>query len=63
MLLKVSQAIAPDGQHSLLSSSRPRLIRYRKHLDTILSRRGPFTDPDFVPGDRVIESLEAARIL
>jgi hypothetical protein len=39
----------------------------RKHLDTILSRKGPFTDPDpetgFVPGDRIIETLESARIL
>ncbi|KAH0420963.1 putative NEDD8 activating enzyme, partial [Aureobasidium melanogenum] len=35
-----------------------------KHLDTILSRKGPFTDPDdFVPGERVIQSLESAKIL
>lgn len=28
-----------------------------------MSRPGPFTDPDFVPGERVIESLESAKIL
>ncbi|KAF2806632.1 uncharacterized protein BDZ99DRAFT_448049 [Mytilinidion resinicola] len=34
-----------------------------KYLDRILSRPGPFTDPDWEPGEAVIEGLSRAKIL
>lgn len=35
-----------------------------KHLDTVLSRPGAFTDPDaFVPGDETITNLNNCRVL
>jgi NEDD8-activating enzyme E1 len=36
---------------------------HRRHLDKILSSRSPFADPDYVPGEDVINFLETARIL
>jgi hypothetical protein len=39
------------------------LIVYRKHMDKILSRPGAFTDPDWVPGQVVIDNLEALKVL
>jgi hypothetical protein len=40
------------------------LTWYRKYLDNILTRAGPFTDPDaFVPGETVVETLDRAKIL
>ncbi|KAF2836446.1 hypothetical protein M501DRAFT_996623 [Patellaria atrata CBS 101060] len=34
-----------------------------KHLDKILTRPGPFTDEDWVPGEDVIEGLSRTKIL
>ncbi|KAF2750652.1 NEDD8-activating enzyme E1 catalytic subunit [Sporormia fimetaria CBS 119925] len=34
-----------------------------KYLDTILSRRGPFTDPEWTPGAPQIDILSTAKIL
>jgi ubiquitin-activating enzyme E1 C len=35
----------------------------RKYLNNILSRPGPFTDPDWVPGEAQLETLARAKIL
>jgi ubiquitin-activating enzyme E1 C len=35
----------------------------RKYLDNILNRLGPFTDPDWEPGEAVVEGLSRAKIL
>ena len=46
-----------------LRSLRP-LTWCRKYLDNILTRAGPFTDPDaFAPGEMVMETLDRAKIL
>jgi len=39
------------------------LTASRKYLDNILTRRGPFTDEEWVPGDETITSLEQSKVL
>jgi NEDD8-activating enzyme E1 len=39
------------------------LIPSRKYLDSILSTKSPFADPDFIPGEDVISFLESSRVL
>ncbi|KAJ5550476.1 Molybdenum cofactor biosynthesis MoeB [Penicillium sp. DV-2018c] len=34
-----------------------------KHLHNVLSKRGPFTDEDWVPGRETIDALESSKIL
>jgi hypothetical protein len=36
---------------------------FRKYLDTVLSRKGPFVDEDWVPGREAIDGLEESKIL
>ena len=36
---------------------------FRKHLDNVLTKSGPFTDPDFVPGIETITGLETSKVL
>lgn len=36
---------------------------HRKHLYNVLSKRGPYTDEDWVPGPETIQSLESSKIL
>jgi NEDD8-activating enzyme E1 len=35
----------------------------RKYLDRILSRRGPFTDEEWEPGEGVIDALARSKVL
>lgn len=46
----------PSVELSLLRS-------FRKHLQNILNRRGPFTDPDWEPGMTTLETLASMKIL
>lgn len=49
------------GQKSILE-----LIAYtfqRKHLYKALSKAGPFSDEDWVPGPETIDALETSKIL
>ncbi|KAI9680019.1 MAG: hypothetical protein M1817_005034 [Caeruleum heppii] len=34
-----------------------------RHLDSVLSNPGPFTDPDWVPGPETVDFLEASKVL
>ncbi|ORY08853.1 NEDD8-activating enzyme E1 catalytic subunit [Clohesyomyces aquaticus] len=44
--------------------NRPGAQRMRwKYLDNILTRHGPFTDPDWEPGEAAIEGLARAKLL
>lgn len=47
------------NSNSLLTT----LTAYRKYLDHILTRRGPFTDEEWVPGEETITSLEQSKVL
>ncbi|KAF2197234.1 NEDD8-activating enzyme E1 catalytic subunit [Delitschia confertaspora ATCC 74209] len=47
-----------------LEPSQPSNARAKwKHMDTVLDRSGPFTDPDFRPGETPKESLARAKVL
>lgn len=52
----IQRATKLDAFHGLAYDNR-------KYLDNVLRRAGPFTDPDWVPGDQIIQSLESMRIL
>lgn len=39
------------------------LTLVRKYLYKALSKAGPFSDPDWVPGNETIKSLEESKIL
>lgn len=39
------------------------LIACRKYLDNILTRAGPFSDEDWVPGQETINGLESSKVL
>ncbi|KAF2498362.1 NEDD8-activating enzyme E1 catalytic subunit [Lophium mytilinum] len=51
--------MAADPAH--MNGADPQRLRW-KYLDKILSRPGPFTDPDWEPGEAVIEGLSRAKI-
>ena len=36
---------------------------YRRYLDQVLSRSGPFTDEEWMPGDETIRTLEDSKVL
>jgi len=38
-------------------------ILYREHLYKVLSKHGPFSDEDWVPGLETINALETSKIL
>jgi hypothetical protein len=40
-----------------------KLMWHRKYLDNILTRSGPFTDPDAALGENTIEMLSSSKIL
>lgn len=35
----------------------------RKYLDNIMTRPGPFTDEEWIPGQETIDSLEESKVL
>jgi hypothetical protein len=39
------------------------LIQHRKHLRKVLSKPGPYSDEDWVPGSEAIGTLESSKIL
>ena len=45
-------------------SQNPKSLNiFRKYLDNVLTKPGPFTDPDFVPGVETITGLETSKVL
>jgi hypothetical protein len=39
------------------------LIKFRKYLHKVLTKPGPFSDEDWVPGPETISALESSKIL
>ena len=58
----MAQAREHDGE-SRLCNNITSLTLHRTYLDNILSTRSPSGDPDFVPGEETISSLESSKVL
>lgn len=54
--------MAEESEPGFSNDAGSQRLRW-KYLDNILNRLGPFTDPDWQPGEAVVEGLSRAKIL
>lgn len=54
--------MAEDSEPGFSNGAGSQRLRW-KYLNNILNRLGPFTDPDWEPGEAVVEGLSRAKIL